>query len=102
MRRFPFVGTPLLFVGIIADMPPWVRIGEYAHRYGVCRDTLRRWENEGVELPVRRSTAGQRVYDLGIAPDRYRYERTGAPAAPPCREVGAPQHQWERPRPAAI
>jgi MerR HTH family regulatory protein len=53
----------------------WVRISEYARRWGVAASTLRRWETEGVTLPVRRSTSDQRVYDVTLPPARARYAR---------------------------
>jgi transposase-like protein len=71
----------------------WVRIAEYARRYGVAPSTLRRWEEAGARLPVRRSGSGQRLYDLTIPPGRGRYDREESvsrvsTAAPPTRARG--------------
>jgi hypothetical protein len=59
-------------------MAPWVRISEYGRRYRLSPDTLRRWETEGVALPIRYTPAGQRQYDAAIPPGRRRYDRSRA------------------------
>jgi len=44
------------------NMTKTYTIGEFAERFGIHRDTLRNWEKEGILVPDRVGTRGDRVY----------------------------------------
>ena len=43
---------------------PTLRIGHLASRYGVCPETIRVWERQGLIPPAQRTAGGHRRYSF--------------------------------------